>query len=302
MSTCKASFAYFRYILAPLSVCYDLSLMGIMGLKRKVENSIYRLKFFLVSKIFCLISASLFLSQLATGQELNPLDGDPRAARVGGSIFRAQCATCHGADAKGIDSIDAPDLTLLYTGSGTSDESVFNTIRDGVSGSIMPAHTFPDTEIWMLVSYLRSVALSGISTEVDGDPVPGELLFIQNCSTCHRRGDQGGALGPNLSRITQVRSLEALINSVRSPSATIARGYKPVLVTTEDNEQVQGVIQREDAFSIQIMDTDQYLRGFSKISLREINYEEQSWMPVFSESELTNQDLNNIISFLQSSL
>ena len=267
-----------------------------------MENSIYRFKFFLVSKIFCLISASSFLSQLATGQELNPLDGDPRAARVGGSIFRAQCATCHGADAKGIDAIDAPDLTLLYTGSGTSDESVFNTIRDGVSGSIMPAHTFPDTEIWMLVSYLRSVGLSGISTEVDGDPVPGELLFIQNCSTCHRRGDQGGALGPNLSQITQVRSLETLINSVRNPSASIARGYKPVSVTTEDNEQVQGVIKREDAFSIQIMDTDQYLRGFSKVSLREINYEEQSWMPVFSESELTNQDLNNIISFLQSSL
>jgi len=50
------------------------------------------------------------------------------------------------------------------------------------------------------------------------------------------------------------------------------------------------------------MDTDQYLRGFSKSSLREIAYEQQSWMPVFSESELTNQELNNIISFLQSSL
>ena len=302
MSTYKASFTYFRYILAPFSVCYDPSSVHTVGLKRKVEISSYRLHSHLASKNFCLMAAILFFSQSVTGQELNPLDGDPRAARVGGSIFRAQCATCHGADAKGIDSIDAPDLTLLYTNSGTSDESVFSTIRNGVSGSIMPAHIFPDAEIWMLVSYLRSIGLSGISTVVDGNPETGELLFLQNCSTCHRRGDQGGALGPNLSRITQVRSLEALINSVRSPSAAIARGYKPVLVTTEDNEQVQGVIKREDAFSIQIMDTDQYLRGFSKISLREINYEEQSWMPVFSESELTNQDLNNIISFLQSSL
>ena len=273
-----------------------------MGLKKKVENFIYGVKSYLACQIFCLISAILFLSHSVTGQELNPLEGDPRAARVGGSIFRAQCATCHGADAKGIDSIDAPDLTLLYTDSGTSDETVFSTIRNGVSGSIMPAHTFPDAEIWMLVSYLRNIGLSGISTVVDGNPETGELLFLQNCSTCHRRGDQGGALGPNLSRITRVRSFEALINSVRSPSATIARGYKPVLVTTEDNEQVQGVIKREDAFSIQIMDIDQYLRGFSKSSLREISYEQQSWMPIFSESELSNQDLNNIISFLQSSL
>ena len=109
-------------------------------------------------------------------------------------------------------------------------------------------------------------------------------------------------MGPNLSRITQVRSLEALINSVRNPSASIARGYKPVSVTTEGNELVQGVIKREDAFSIQIMDTSQILRGFSKRSLKKLAYEEQSWMPVFSESALSNMELNDILSFLQSSL
>ena len=139
-----------------------------------MENFIHRVKSCLACKIFCLISVILFLSQSVIGQELNPLAGDPRAARVGGSIFRAQCATCHGADAKGIDSIDAPDLTLLYTDSETSDESVFSTIRNGVSGSIMPAHIFPDAEIWMLVSYLRSIGLSGISTVVDGTPETGE--------------------------------------------------------------------------------------------------------------------------------
>jgi len=166
----------------------------------------------------------------------------------------------------------------------------------------MPAHTFPDTEIWMLVSYLRSVGVSGVAVEIDGSLEAGQLLFSQNCSTCHRKGSQGGALGPNLSRITQVRSLEALINSVRNPSASIARGYKPVSVTTEGNELVQGVLKREDAFSIQIMDTSQILRGFSKRSLKKLAYEEQSWMPVFSESALSNMELNDILSFLQSSL
>ena len=73
-------------------------------------------------------------------------------------------------------------------------------------------------------------------------------------------------------------------------------------MTTEDNELMQGVIKREDAFSIQIMDTSQILRGFLKMSLKELAYEEQSWMPVFSESALSNMELNDILSFLQSSL
>ena len=267
-----------------------------------MADSIFRLTSLLFFRTYCLVLAIILISQSVSGQELNPLDGDPRAARIGGSIFRAQCATCHGADAKGIDSIDAPDLTQIYTNSQASDSSVFNIIRNGVSGSIMPAHTFPDTEIWMLVSYLRSVGVSGVAVEIGVCLEAGQLLFSQNCSTCHRKGSQGGALGPNLSRITQVRSLESLINSVRNPSASIARGYKPVSVTTEGNELVQGVIKREDAFSIQIMDTSQILRGFSKRSLKKLAYEEQSWMPVFSESALSNMELNDILSFLQSSL
>ena len=114
----------------------------------------HNLRLVFVDKLSWLLLASLLVAHCANGQEVNPSDGDPRAAQVGESIFRAQCATCHGADAKGIDSIDAPDLTLVYADSGTSYESTFDKIRNGVPGSIMPAHTFPDTEIWMLVSYL----------------------------------------------------------------------------------------------------------------------------------------------------
>ena len=128
-----------------------------------MADSISNLTSLIFFRNYCLIFVILLISQSVNGQELNPLDRDPRAARIGGSIFRAQCATCHGADAKGIDSIDAPDLTQIYVNSEASDSSVFNIIRNGVSGSIMPAHTFPDTEIWMLVSYLRTVSYTHLT-------------------------------------------------------------------------------------------------------------------------------------------
>ncbi|GIS50592.1 MAG: hypothetical protein Ct9H90mP25_0260 [Gammaproteobacteria bacterium] len=54
----------------------------------------------------------------------------------------------------------------------------------------MPAHTFPDTEIWMLVSYLRSIGVSGISSAVM-EILIGGTLFSNNCAACHRKGNEG---------------------------------------------------------------------------------------------------------------
>ena len=248
--------------------------------------------------------ALLFIGLASTGtayaQAVNPLEADPRAAGAGGSIFRAQCATCHGADAKGIETIDAPDLTLLWTRSETTDGTVFQIIRDGIPGSIMPPHGFPDAQVWMLVSYLRSVAVAGTENRIAGNESRGEELFLNNCARCHRVDGTGGSLGPELSNITRRRSLDALLASVRNPSANIARNYKPVAFLTAENEQVQGTIKSEDAFSIQIMDSNQTLRGFAKNQLRELTRDGQSLMPAFPESLLSNSEINDLLSYLQS--
>ena len=254
------------------------------------------------SRILFSVLLPLGAAHASFGQELNPLEGDPRAARVGGSIFRAQCATCHGADARGIDSIDAPDLTQIFTRAGSTDDYVFQTIREGIPGSIMPPHAFPDTEIWMLVSYLRSVGVSGFSGQVQGDPDRGKDLFSENCETCHRINGHGGSLGPNLSMIAAVRSEDAITNSIRDPSAIIGRQYKPVSILTEENDRFRGIIKSEDAFSIQVLGTNQELRGFRKSTLHELVYEDQSVMTTFNESALNNRELTDILSYLQSNL
>lgn len=244
---------------------------------------------------------------LVQAQQVNPLESDPRAARAGGVLFRSQCATCHGGDAKGITGIDAPDLTLIWSAGETTDERVFQTIRNGVPGSIMPPHGLTDPETWMLVSYLRSVAVTG-ATEFSGDSVRGSGLFLTNCARCHRVSGEGGSLGPDLSQITTRRSSAALINSVRDPSAVIARRYHPVSVVLDDGgsaaasnqRRVQGTLKSEDAFSIQMMDTNQQLRAFMKADLIEIVRESDSLMPAFSQAELSSAELEDILTFLQS--
>ncbi len=255
--------------------------------------SLSKYKFVLCLMVLCVVCPS------AWSQPTNPFAADPRAPQAGGVIFRAQCATCHGADAKGISSIDAPDLTLIWSNRELSEAAVFATIRDGVPGSIMPAHSFPDPQVWMLVAYLKSIAVAGNDSAFSGNADLGGQLFADNCARCHRLAGEGGSLGPDLTQITARRSGPALIDSIRNPGVEIGARYRPVLITEASGQLVQGAIKSEDAFSLQIMDLEQQLRGFTKASLRLIQRQSESLMPRFSENELSEIDIENLLTYLQ---
>lgn len=247
------------------------------------------------------IVAGLFLSLLANlglqAQESNPLAGNARAEYAGGVLFRAQCATCHGADAAGIESIDAPDLTRMWRERDYSDQQVFQIIRDGISGTIMPPHDFTETEVWMLVSFLRSIGQSGVQDLPVADADAGAQLFAQQCVECHRAAGTGGVLGPSLNAVLMENSLPEIIAAVRQPDALIRSGYRAVEVETSSGS-VAGVLKNEDAFSFQIIDTRQQLRAFRKAEAR-LTRLEGSLMPAFSESQLGDDELIAILNFIQ---
>ncbi len=236
---------------------------------------------------------------LMYAQSANPLEGDARAIRGGAGLFRAQCATCHGADAKGISSIDAPDLTQIWSQRSLSAAAVFEIIRHGIPGSIMPPHSLTDTENWMLVAYLPSVAEAGVIGLPPGDLAAGRRAFIENCSSCHRAHGVGEGLGPNLSVMTSQRSLESLVASVRDPDALVGRGYKLVRLRASENEEITGLIKSEDAFSMQLQDDKGRLRSVNKSELQMVERLSGSLMPEFARSQLSDQRLFDIFNFLQ---
>ena len=157
----------------------------------------------------------------ANAQPKNPYEADATAIQVGGVLYAGRCADCHGPDAKGLRG---PDLTQLWL-AGAEDERVFTSIRNGVAGSIMPPSIAPDSEIWAIVTYLRSISTVPPLEIPGADPEAGRALFSKHCSECHQASGSGGSLGPELTRIALVRSLESLTQSVRDPSATVASGY-----------------------------------------------------------------------------
>ena len=59
-----------------------------------------------------------------------------------------------------------------------------------------------------------------------------------------------------------------------------------------------GVIKSEDAFSIQILDSDQRLRAFSKSELISTDRAIASLMPAFAERQLSETQLDDILNYL----
>jgi len=252
------------------------------------------------------------LPLLAQAPKKNPVEGDAAAIREGSSLFRANCAPCHGFNARGGGR--GPDLTIGRWIHGGADEAIFRTISQGVPGTEMPANLFEDSEVWALIAYLRSIS-GAPAAPMSGDPAAGERLFFgkEKCASCHMVRGQGGHLGPDLSRVGAARSLAYLTESIREPDKDLSLGYldpnnhygapleyDTVIAVTRDGERITGIAKNEDAFSIQVLDTNDRLHLLSKKDLADVRHERRSLMPAYNTDTLTATELQDLLAYLSS--
>ena len=125
------------------------------------------------------------------------LQKDPGALRVAQNLFAANCAMCHGSDArgaKGFPNLTSPNLTW-----GGDADSVVATISNGRQG-VMPAwkDTLGEAGVTAVANYVYS--LSGRSAPADL-VAAGKQTFDTMCAACHGADGRGNVtLGaPNLT-------------------------------------------------------------------------------------------------------
>src|SRR5277367_3976071 len=269
------------------------------------------------SLTFFLVVASYFLAPQLFAQDTNPLANDPKASKLGEFQFRSNCAFCHGLGARGGGR--GPDLTRAQKRHGNSDFDLFRTINEGVPGTAMPPNGatqqgvgMTDTEIWQVISYIRSVQVKAPAQAL-GDAARGKQLFYgdASCYTCHMVEGKGGRLGPDLTTTGSARSLDYLIESVRNPSRRLAQGisesmkefsqeYETVKVETAEGKKLTGVVLNEDHFTLQMMDLREQVYSFDKSKLRSFEKSRESLMPKYDQKLLSDEDLQDIIAFLVS--
>ena len=229
----------------------------------------------------------------------NPLEGNADAITAGMGAFRVRCADCHGMDARGIRG---PDITQVWA-KGRTDAALFRTVRNGVPNTEMPAHPAPrtsDVDIWRILAYLKTIAPATAEGPAPGNAGTGENLFATNCLACHRVGDRGGHLGPDLTRIGTARARAAMARQIRGNMADVRTGYQPVTLTTPGGQEIRGVKKNEDLFSVQIMDTRERIQGYLREDMKAVSDEKKSVMPVFGADKLTDAQLDDLLAYLES--
>ena len=133
-----------------------------------------------------------------------------------------------------------------------------------------------------------------------GDAANGKVLVESNtCFDCHRIGERGSHVGPDLSDIGSRRSPDALQRAIVFPDEDVLPEQRFVRLVTKDGTTVVGRLLNQDAFSIQLISKDDQLKSYMKANLREHTILQKGMMPSFG-GKLTAQQIADIVNYLAS--
>jgi putative heme-binding domain-containing protein len=241
----------------------------------------------------------------------NPFSNQQSVAE-GREIYNRVCTACHGYE--GTPGEMAPGLGA----SGrrylrTSDQELFDAIKNGIPGTMMPGNRLSDEEAWKTAAYIRSLRGTAIDAPAKGDTARGEQVYWGKggCSQCHMLRGKGGLLGPDLSNLAGRRKLYSIRDALTKADHDAATdggrheislaplpNYQPLRVVTRDGKTISGVLKNEETFSLQMMGTDSELHLFQRDELREVVYERKSLMPTDYDRRLTPEEFQDLLAFL----
>src|SRR6185312_12741769 len=92
-----------------------------------------------------------------------------------------------------------------------------------------------------------------------GDAKNGEAVFFNKelkCASCHKIGDKGTSLGPDLSAIGKTRTKAELLDSILNPSAKVDPQFASYLVKTHDGRSFTGLLVKRDEKQVVLRDAE----------------------------------------------
>ena len=132
-----------------------------------------------------------------------------------------------------------------------------------------------------------------------GDPRNG-LALVQSskCLDCHRIGEAGSRLGPDLTDIGSRRTVDRLRRALIAPDDEVLPENRLVRVVTPDGTTVTGKLLNQDAFSIQMMTPREELKTYRKGRVRESAIVQNGLMPSYADV-LKESDIADVVTYLR---
>ena len=212
---------------------------------------------------------------------------------------------------------------LLAAFHRTKDETVCSSLlsslqscgrRHGLRAEILQPHfeKFPASLRDQAVAWLATLnvdaaeqksRLDALLEELkDGDIRRGQAVFNSEraaCASCHAIGYLGGDLGPDLTRIGQIRTERDLLEAIVYPSASFVRSYEPIVVVTESEEEYSGVLRGEASDAVILATGPGVETRIARADVVEMRPGRVSVMPGGLDEQLSKQELADLVAFLK---
>lgn len=153
------------------------------------------------------------------------------------------------------------------------------------------------------VSRQQRDLLARVEAELpSGDPKRGRAVFFADravaCATCHRAQGAGGTLGPNLSRISRIRSPHELLRSILHPSAYVAPFFRAYLATLKDGRVVTGMLVQESVDAVYLRSGTNLITRVPRRQIEDLQVSRTSLMPDGFDLLLSRKELGDLMAFL----
>ncbi|MCA9267024.1 MAG: c-type cytochrome, partial [Planctomycetales bacterium] len=135
-----------------------------------------------------------------------------------------------------------------------------------------------------------------------GDAQRGEEIVWgrseASCRRCHKVGERGGEVGPNLTLVGKEKTREYLLESIIVPSAKIAKGFESATLILDSGKVETGIVKSETDDEVLLVKPDGEVVPVAKASIEE-RAPAQSAMPELAP-HLSKRELRDIVEYLSS--
>ena len=131
-----------------------------------------------------------------------------------------------------------------------------------------------------------------------GDDKRGASIHAKLCAVCHKLGDMGNDVGPNLQSVVS-HTPEKLLISILDPNASIEPGFLAYSCTLAAGQELYGIIAADTVNSLVLKMADGKTQTILRSNIASLRSSNLSLMPEGLEAGMSKQELADLIAFLR---
>ncbi|MCH8828982.1 MAG: c-type cytochrome [Planctomycetes bacterium] len=131
-----------------------------------------------------------------------------------------------------------------------------------------------------------------------GSEIRGQKVFAKSCAVCHRVGNAGHAVGPDLASVRN-KSPADLLLSILDPNREAQPNFTVYTVLTKDGKIANGIIAAETAGTLTLRRAEGKQDVILRTNIDELLSSGKSLMPEGLEKDVSPQQMADVIRFIR---